>query len=243
MKRTAIALPAAAVVLVVAFWLGTDHRGTAALAAPAAATGDGVVVEGTGETTGTPDVLRVTLGIANSGADVTAALNAASAQIARVHNQLVQDGTKAVDIQTSDLSIYPVSTKKGRRYDVSETLTAKLRDLHRAGAAISHAVAAGGAGISLQGVSFTLEDNAGLLDQARQRAFADARQKAERYAKLSGSTLGKVLLVSETTQAPDVGRELSFDSASAGRAIAPVPLYAGSSSLTVTVTVRWSLSG
>ena len=64
------------------------------------------------------------------------------------------------------MSIYPIEIRKARRYQVSEQLTAKLRDLSVAGAAISDAVNAGGNGTTLNGVSFALEDNASA---ARQR--------------------------------------------------------------------------
>ena len=172
-----------------------------------------MVVDGTGRTVGVPDVLRLTLGVSGSGPDVTSALDTVNAQIARVRAQLRKDGAGGNDIQTSDVNIYPVSTKKGRRYQVSEQLTAKLRDLKTAGRAITNAVTVGGPGISLQGVSFSLEDNAKLLNEARDEAFADAKQKAERYARLSGASLAKVELVAETTQSPQVDFTTERDSA------------------------------
>lgn len=230
-------------VLVGSFVVGGAPPAKVAVAATSPASNEGVVVDGTGTTTGVPDVLRLTLGVSGSGADVTSALNTVNAQIARVQAQLRKDGAGGNDIQTSDVNIYPVSTKKGRRYEVSEQLTAKLRDLKTAGKAISNAVKVGGPGISLQGVSFSLEDDAKLLNKAREEAFSDAKQKAERYARLSGATLGKVQLVTESTQSPPVDYTQKF-AASGGLAStdAPVPLYAGTSNVSVSVTVRWALS-
>ena len=243
MKRYILAVPLVVAAIVAAFLLGGARPPKVAVAASSPTSNDGVVVDGTGMTVGVPDVLRLTLGVSGSGPDVTSALNTVNAQIARVRAQLRKDGAGGNDIQTSDVNIYPVPTKKGRRYEVSEQLTAKLRDLKTAGRAISNAVTVGGPGISLQGVSFSLEDDAKLLNKAREEAFADAKQKAERYARLSGATLGKVQLVAETTLSPPVDYTKNFAlSGAAGAPQASVPLYAGTSQVSVSVTVRWALS-
>lgn len=240
MKRFTLLVPMVVAALVAAILLTTQGPGTAVAADPESSSA-GIVVDGQGEVSGTPDVLRLTIGARGVGADVSAALNNVNASIARIQRQLVKDGAKAADIQTSEVSIYPMSTKQGRRYEVTETLTAKLRDLPKAGAAISHAVDAGGSGVTLQGVSFELEDNVALLDKARDKAFADARQKAEQFARLAGGTLGKVQLVSESAFTPPQLFEGKFAAPAASRA-SDVPLYAGSSQVSVSVTVRWSLA-
>ena len=246
MKRSFVAVPVVlvlAVVAVAAYLLGGARPPTAAVAATTTASNDGVVVDGTGKTVGVPDVLRLTLGVSGSGGDVTSALNTVNAQIARVRAQLRKDGADGNDIQTADVNIYPTYSKKGRRYQVSEQLTAKLHNLKTAGRAISNAVAVGGPGLSLQGVSFSLEDNEALLNKARDEAFADAKQKAERYAHLSGASLGKVSLVTESVLSPPVAYDKQvFRGALTAATDASVPLYAGTSDISVSVTVRWALS-
>jgi uncharacterized protein YggE len=122
---------------------------------------------------------------------------------------------------------------------VTETLTAKLRDIGKAGRAITDAVRAGGNEAVLQGVTFSLEDNKALLEQARDHAYADARAKAEQYAHLSGRTLGEVQLVAETAT-PVSPMPYAFD-ATASALKAAVPIDAGTQDVTVTVTVRWAL--
>ncbi|MCW2598278.1 MAG: hypothetical protein JWM02_107 [Frankiales bacterium] len=139
------------------------------------------------------------------------------------------------------MSVYPAYDNKGRRdgYSVSETLTAKLRDLKKAGKTISNAVLAGGNSATLQGVSFALEDNVALLGKARDAAYAQAKDKALRYAGLSGRQLGEVQLVTESTSAPqDLSRAKGFAAGPAGSA---VPIDPGSSQVSVSVTVRWAL--
>jgi uncharacterized protein YggE len=241
-KRSVLVVALAVLSLLAAFALG--GRGGSAVAASTPAAGEqGVVVDGAGEASGAPDVLRLTLGVMTTGNDVSAALGQANARVSRVRAALARHHAKAADVQTSDVSIYPIDVKKVRRYQVSEQLTAKLTDLADAGRAISDAVTAGGNGVTLGGVSFSLEDNAALLDNARDKAYADARRKAERYARLSGLTLGKVQLVAETVESPPVnpyGDRAALASMPAG--LSDVPLYAGSSQVSVRVTVRWALS-
>ncbi|MCU1587438.1 MAG: hypothetical protein JWN31_931 [Frankiales bacterium] len=241
MKRPALIVPLVLAALVAAFLLGGGRGGNAVAASTPDPGQRGVVVDGSGDASGAPDVLRLTLGVQADGADVSTALNRASAQVAQIRAALARHHAKAEDIQTSDVSIYPTEVKKARRYQVSEQLTAKLRNLGEAGRAISDAVSAGGNGTTLAGVSFALEDNAALLDNARDKAFADARRKAERYATLSSLSLGAVQLVAETVDSPPVPF-YAKDSAGAGAADSPVPLYQGESQVSVRVTVRWALS-
>lgn len=238
MKRSLIVLPVLIVALVTAFLLGGRPPGAAKAAT--ASEGSSVVVDGNGESSGAPDVLRLTLGISISGADVNGTLERANQQIARIQASLRANGARQEDLQTSNVSIYPTNTKAGRRYEVSEQLTAKLRDLRQAGKAISAAVAAGGAGVTLDGVSFALEDNEQLLDAARDKAFADARRKAQKYAGLAGARLGKVQLVSESVDSSQIFADQgSFGGAARA---SDVPIFGGSSQLNVRVTVRWALS-
>jgi uncharacterized protein YggE len=79
--------------------------------------------------------------------------------------------------------------------------------------------------------------------QARDRAFADAKAKAQQYAKLSGRSLGAVIGISEvsSTAPPPVygGRS----GAGTSTAMMPTPVEAGSQLVGVTVTVTWELRG
>lgn len=199
-------------------------------------------MDGVGAVSGTPDVLTLSMGVSVTGTDVNDTLNRANAQIAKVEASLRAHGAKKEDLQTSNVNIYPMDVKRVRRYQVSEQLTAKLRDLKGAGSAISAAVAAGGNGVTLDGISFSLEDNEKLLDAARDKAYADAKRKAEHYAELSGSGLGKVQLVAETVQSPELYADKRAFAAGGPAQASEVPLYTGSAQLNVRVTVRWALT-
>ena len=81
---------------------GSAGSVAATSAEPAART---VTVSGSGQASGTPDVLRLELGVQRTGKDVNAALSAAGDDIRRIKEALARHGVKDADIQTSQLSI------------------------------------------------------------------------------------------------------------------------------------------
>lgn len=200
----------------------------------------GIRVDGVGSATGTPDVLRATVGVETTAEAVGAALQEADAAARRVLEALRGEGVAADDVQTVNLSIYPSYGDDGQKivgYTARHDLEVTLRDLDRAGTTIGVMVDAGGGAARLQGISYALEDAAALQEEARAEAFAAARQKAEQYAELTGRALGDVVQIQEQlTSSPP----MPYAAADAERAEA-VPLAPGSSSVTVTVGVRWSL--
>ena len=109
-----------------------------------------------------------------------------------------------------------------------------------AGRTISDAVASSGH-VNLDGVTFDIANDAALVKQARDNAFADAKDRAGQYAGLSSRSLGRVEHITETV---DNGEPQVFAGASSagGSASAPVPIAAGQQTLTVNVTVVWQLS-
>jgi uncharacterized protein YggE len=75
-----------------------------------------------------------------------------------------------------------------------------------------------------------------LLDEAREQAIADARRKAEIYARAAGVTVGAPLSISEAgVPAPITFRRMATGAAEAA-AVAP-----GEEMLQVTVNVSWAI--
>ncbi|MDT7570961.1 MAG: uncharacterized protein QOE05_1135 [Actinomycetota bacterium] len=246
MRRTALLVVPLAAVVAVGYLAGAVHRPGPADAADSAAdpSTQGVVVAGLGKVSGTPDVLRVQLGVEVRRGDVSSALRDANEVQDRMRSAIRGNGVDAKDMQTSDVSLFPSYTPKGapNGYTVNQTLTVKIRNLARAGKTIGDAVVAGGDAARVQGVSFALEDNATLLEQARDAAYGDARKKAERYARLAGRNLGQVELVSE--QVPTADMPIAYGAGAAlaaGDKASAVPIDPGQSQVSVSVTVRWAL--
>jgi uncharacterized protein YggE len=243
MRRTALLVVPLAAVVGVGYFVGTVQQPQPATATASDPAENGVVVSGLGKVSGTPDVLRVQISVEVRRADVSAALRDANEIQNRVRSAVRRDGVDAKDMQTADVSLYPSYSNKGvpNGYTVNQSLTLKLRNLAKAGKTIGDAVTAGGNAARVQGVSFALEDNAALLEQARDAAYHDARKKAERYAELSGRALNQVELISEEIPQGDQPVRYAMADSVAGAKSAEVPLDAGQSQVSVSVTVRWSL--
>lgn len=236
----------AALILLVALsaWL-LGSRGTAPPASAAEPTStdrarEGVLVSGTGKVLGMPDTLRADFGAEARADTVDAAIKSANRALGRIRDALVDGGVAEADIQTAGVDIYPRQADSGAviGYQVSHQLTVKIRDLDKAGAIIGAAVDAGGNAARLSGVSFAIEDDDTLLAEARRRAFAEAKAKAELYGEQAGRQLGPVVSVTETVRAADIDPEY-LRSAATFAAPAPVPIEPGQQQLAVTVTVEW----
>jgi uncharacterized protein YggE len=218
-----------------------------AAAAPSEAVPDMVTVQGVGSVSGTPDVLLLSLSVNVRRSSVAAALDAANAATNKVIASLRKHGVAARDIRTTGLGVstaYDYNNDKQTKvgYDARHSLTARLRGgSSKDGDTISAAATASGDDVSIEGLDFDLEGNDGMLVQARDRAFADAKAKAQQYAKLSGRSLGAVIGISEvsSTAPPPVygGRS----GAGTSTAMMPTPVEAGSQLVGVTVTVTWEL--
>ncbi|UOY02408.1 SIMPL domain-containing protein [Blastococcus sp. PRF04-17] len=205
------------------------------------AAGAGVQVEGVGTVTGSPDVLRVTIGVETTAEAVDAALQEASTAARRVLEAVRAEGVSEDDVATVNVSVYAAYDHNGQEitgYTARHDLEVRLRDLGRAGTAITALVTAGGDAARLQGVAFSLEDDAALQEDARAEAFAAAREKAEQYAELTGRELGDVVEVREqvTPSGP-----IPYAAGDAARMAESVPLVPGSATVSVTVSVRWGL--
>jgi uncharacterized protein YggE len=241
--RSVLVAAPLALVVAAAVAVGTVHSPGPAVADPTDPAQQGVVVGGLGKVSGTPDVLRLQLGVEVRRADVSQALRDANSIQNKVRAAVRRNGVDAKDVQTSDVSLYPSYDNNGKPngYVVSESMTVKLRDLSRAGRTVGQAVEAGGNAARVQGVSFALEDNAALLEKARDAAYADAKRKASRYAELAGRPLGQVELVDE--QVPQGEQPVMYDRLAAGASAkdSAVPVDPGQSQVSVSVTVRWSL--
>jgi uncharacterized protein YggE len=144
-------------------------------------------------------------------------------------------------VQSRNVHLYPRSDGDGQDisgYTAGQDLDVTLRRLDTAGATMSAAVAAGGDAARLQGVSYELDDDAALHAKARELAYADARDRAGQYAKLAGRELGDVVLVREQVT-PSGPVPVAVDSTMATSSA--VPIAPGTTDVTVTADVRWSL--
>jgi uncharacterized protein len=205
---------------------------------------NGVTVEGTGEVEGKPDTLTITFGVSVKRDTVDVAVKDNAAVAASMLQALIEQGVEEKDVQTRNYSVQPSFTyAEGRSipdgYQVDNSVTVQLRNLDGAGASIDAVTAAGGDAVQIQGVSFSLEDDSETVKAARDRAFADARGKAEQFAALSGRSLGEVEAVAEVSRTtPD----RYADAAAGAFATDSTPISPGEVTTSVSITVRYTLA-
>src|SRR5437667_27280 len=80
-------------------------------------------------------------------------------------------------------------------YHASNTAQITVRKLDQLSAVLQAAVDAGANNI--YGVSMSLSDSSALANDARAKAIADARSKADALAKAAGVKLGRIISISE----------------------------------------------
>ena len=248
--RSAAAGFGAALAVLAAYTLGGHGNSKAEAAEPAAGdTTQGITVVGHGKVTGIPDTLLLDMGVVVKRDSVADALADANAKLDKVTNVLLHNGVAKRDVQTSGLSIDPnYDYVSGHEvltgYSVHETLSAKIHDLHTAGDTIGAAAGAGGDAVRIDSIAYDIEDDAALLAQARDAAFAEAKAKAQQYAADADRGLGRVESVSEhVTNAnpqPYYGRSGYDGLALAAPKGLSVPLSRGTQKVTVSITTVWS---
>lgn len=199
-----LALTACSGATPVAGLLGGGGGGPAAYSASDGTTPPPAIsVSGMGEVFGKPDIAFIELGIDVTNEDVGAAVERANEVMNAVLAAISQQNIAEEDMQTVYFNVWPEDRYDdkgqpiGRVYHVQNTLRVKVRDI----ATISDVIGAGlNAGAnSVNSLSFSIEDTSALEAEARQKAIADARSRAEQLADGLGVSLGAPLSVSESS--------------------------------------------
>jgi len=125
-------------------------------------------------------------------------------------------------------------------YEVSNVVTVKIRAIDKTGAIIDAAVAAGGDLLSINEVTFSVDQPDQYYAQARQLAMNDAKAKANQLAELAGVTLGKATYISESSSTPILYPAQAF-STQAVTSSATTPINPGQTDIIVDVQVAYAI--
>jgi hypothetical protein len=187
-----------------------------------------------------PDLALVDGGVTSEAKTAREATDANNTAMGKVLLALKIAGIDEKDVQTSRLSLQPQSApnRAGPNaivgYRASNRVTIKVRNVSNVAAVIDTLVGAGANEIG--GIQFMVSQASKLLDEVRDKAVADARRKAEIYARAAGVTIGAPLSISEQGNAPPMPHRKM----SAGMA-ASAPVAQGEETLSVTVNVSWAI--
>lgn len=206
-----------------------------------------VSVSGNGQISVQPDTGYFSVGVEVTAETADAALAESNETVDAVTAALLDSGIAEDDVTLGHFSIWPEydyndnETPELRGFRVSHQLSVTVRDIDQTGSALSTAVEAGANVVN--SVTFGVEDPSSALDQARERAFANAQHKAEELARLSGGSLGVIVSVSENSFTPGPIERYEYGGDGAAEdAVAAVPINPGESTFSVDVQVVWELS-
>ena len=222
--------------------------GVVALAIPAngAGTTDNrfITVTGVGTVSVVPDAVRFNATVSALAPTNAAALSSASKSAAAVRAALIAKGIATKDIRSANISVYPEynwTQEAGTKitgYRASQSFDVLVRTASKAGSIIEAVVTAGGDNVQLGGVIPVTLNPSLATEDARAAAVANAKSKASSYAKLLGTSIGKVLSLEEQSS-PVYSSPFPMAKAEADSA---VQIDLGEQDVTVTITVRWTLN-
>ena len=186
---------------------------TAQLLRPGSSADTGIWVNGTGKATGDPNLGLLSLGVEALADTASEARETAAGAIDATISMLRSNNIQDRDMQTSQFSISPrYNTQEITRcggcraefervligYQVTNTLTIKVRELDNIGNIIDGAIDAADNLVRIDRVSFTIENIKPLQNEAREEAIADLFTKANAMATLAGVKLGKLVFLTES---------------------------------------------
>ena len=192
--------------LMAALMLGAAALPAAANAQQASITqsiaGTRLDVSATGDVTRVPDLAIISAGVVTRSATASGALQQNAARMDRVIAALKRAGVEDRDIQTSNLNLNPEYTyinnqpPKLNGYTASNQLSIRFRDIANSGTILDALVAEGANQIN--GPSLTIDKPELALDEARARAVAAGRARADLYARSLGLRVARLVAVSES---------------------------------------------
>lgn len=205
---------------------------------------DTFTVTGEGKVFIKPDIATTTVGVQVNGPTVKQAQQDLNTKINQVSSAVKKVGIADKDIQTTNYSIYPTynyqnGSQRITGYSASTQLTIKARDIDKINDVIDAATAAGANTVG--GVTFDVDDKTVAQNEARQRAVAEAKTKAEAAAKAAGFRLGKIVNYSESFGGFGGPIPMMAKAEGAAPDRAPTQIEPGSSQIFVSVSLSFEL--
>ena len=195
-----------------------------------------------GEVTRVPDVAQIGAGVVTQSRTAGDAMAKNAERMTATVAALRQAGVEARDIQTASIDLSPQYRYTDGQppvltgYQASNRMTVRLRSIARAGATIDALIAAGANQIN--GPQLSVDKPEAALDEARVKAMAAARARADLYARASGLKVGRILTIAESEQ---IDRPRPMMAMAREKSAADTPVEAGEQALTVRVSVSFEL--
>ncbi|MFH1462332.1 MAG: SIMPL domain-containing protein [bacterium] len=174
-----------------------------------------ISVSGTGEVYASPDLAITFFSVVTEAKTVSQAVSENTENMNAIIAFIKSEGIADKDLKTTGFNIYPlyewcdasssikpcpVNKRNLTSYEVRQTLQTKIRDLVKIGSIIQGATDNGANQVG--NLSFTIDDEEALKEQARKEAIKKAKAKAKELTSQLGVKLGKVVYFSEGSDFP-----------------------------------------
>lgn len=216
-------------------------------------------VTGKGEVFAKPDVASFTFNVNAKEADAVGAQNMAAKIMGDITSYLSENGVEEKDIKTTDYSLNPRYEYPETRcfdgycppqgepkligYEVNQSVTVKVRETGDAGKLIS-GVGENGA-TNVGSITFTIDDEEKLKDDARDAAIKDAEARAKVLAKNLGVRLVRMTGYWEDEGVmpyyEGMGGGVAMDMAMTKEAALPAELPLGENTITSRVNITYEV--
>ena len=208
----------------------------------------GIWVSGEGEVTVIPDLAILYAGVEVQKETVGEAYDIAAETMDNIIQILLDSGIAEEDIKTEYFRINQETDYRSSQpdiivgYTVTNIAEIKIRDINNTGTVIEAVAAAGGDYIRINNLSFTVDDPASYQKEARDKALANALEKAGQIAESAGLKLGEPTYINESStnnpyEIPGSDLAWSIVASEAGSSISP-----GETTITVTMQVAYSIN-
>src|SRR5215207_5318941 len=205
-------------------------------ASSAAAEAGGITVQGSASVAAVPDRAELSFGVESQGQTAKAALAANAAEMRRVIAAVKAAGGAEVKTQSVSLSPRYGEQNAVQAFVATNSVSATIREITKAGALIDAAVNAGAN--QVYGPSLTRGDQGDFYRDALRASVADARTSAQVLASASDLSLGRITAVVEgggSAPQPYAAADKAMEAGS-------TPIEPGPQQVTATVSVTFAVS-
>jgi len=158
-------------------------------------------ISATGSVSRVPDLAIISAGVVTKSTTASGAIADNAARMERVRAALKRAGIGDRDIQTSSINLNPDYRYENNQppvltgYQASNNVSVKFRDIRNSGKILDALVAQGANQIN--GPSLTIDKPEGAYDDARTKALAAGKARADLYSRALGMRVVRLLSVSE----------------------------------------------
>ncbi len=212
-----------------------------------------ISTSGDGKVYAKPDMASFTVGVSETASTSAAALDKANAKIGEATATLLKDGVNKDDIQTSNYNLYTDYDYNGgyrkivgQRADIR--LSVKIRSIDDKAGKVTKAIddLSKIERIEISSINFDIENKKAFYTQARQLAFAKAKQKAEELAGLGDVRLLKPVSIADQTYdytyAPQRQSNVAWEgTGAADNAAKTADLSTGQLEINISLQVIWGI--